>query len=108
MMHQVLHSMEKSGNPGMALKLNISRAYDGINWTLLYKVMENIDLIHKVIRMVKSMVKIVSYSVMINGSPWGNFGRERGIWHGDPISPYLFIMVAQVLGRTFMRKLKGG
>ena len=38
--HEVLHSMEKSGNLGMALKLDISKAYDRINWTFLYKVME--------------------------------------------------------------------
>ena len=107
-MHEVLHSMEKSGNPSMALKLNISKAYDRINWTFLYKIMERIGLSQNVIRMVKSMVETVSYSVMVNGSSWGNFGGERGLRQGDPISPYLFIMVVEVLGRAFKRNLEGG
>lgn len=101
--HEVLHSMEKSGNLGMALKLDISKAYDRINWSFLYKVMERIGFSQNVIRMVKSMVENVSYSVMVNGSSWRNFGRERGLRQEDPISPYLFIMVAKVLGRALRR-----
>ena len=78
-MHEVLYSKEKNGNPSMALKLDISKAYDRINWTFLYKVMERIDLSQKVIRMVKSVVETVTYSVMVNGSSWGNFGGERSL-----------------------------
>ena len=29
--------------------------------------------------MVKWVVETVSYSVMVNGSSWGNFGGERGL-----------------------------
>lgn len=106
--HEVLHSMEKSDNPSMALKLDISKAYDRINWTFLYEVTVKIGFSQKVIRMVKSMIEIVNYLVMVNGSPWGNFGGERGLRQGDPISPYLFIMVAEVLGSLFLRKMEGG
>ena len=35
-------------------------------------------------------------------------GGERGLRQGDPISPYLFIMVAKVFGRAFKRKWEGG
>ena len=67
-MHKVMHSMKKSSNPSMALKLNIPKAYDRINCTFLYKVMERKDLSQKVIRMVKSTVETISYFVMVNGS----------------------------------------
>ena len=33
--HEIIHSMYKSGRLGMALKLNISKAYDRVNWSFL-------------------------------------------------------------------------
>lgn len=50
--------------------------------------MERIGLSQKIIRMVKLMVETISYSMMVNGSSWGDFGGERGLKQGDPISAF--------------------
>ena len=69
--------------------------------------MDKIGFSQKIIRMVKSMVETINYSVMVNGSSWGNFGGERGLRHDDLIFPYLFIMVTKVLRRVLLRKMEG-
>ena len=87
----------------MALKLDISKAYDKVRWDFLYDVLDGVGFNEKVLNLIRTMVSTVQYVVLLNGSPWGNFEARKGLRQGDPISPYLFIMVAEVLGRSFTK-----
>jgi hypothetical protein len=48
------------------------------------------------IRMIMACVTTVNYSVIVNGNVVGKIFPSRGLRQGDPISPYLFIMCAEV------------
>ena len=56
----------------------------------------------------KSCIQTPRFSVLVNGSPQGFFEQEKGIRQGDPLSPFLFIIMAEVLGRLIQKQREQG
>jgi len=57
--------------------------------------MQRLGFPGKCIDRVMSYVTTSSFSILINGKPYGNVLPSRGIQQGDPISPYLFLLCVE-------------
>ena len=89
----------------MALKLDISKAYDQVEWEFLEKIMHHLGLDEKLIHIIMSCLKSVSYSVLLNGQPMGSIKPLRSLRQGDLLSPYLFLLCALGL-QSLIQKAK--
>lgn len=87
----------------MTIKTNVNTPYDRVEWRFLEAIMQKLGFHHIWIQRIMTCVSSFCYSVLINGVPFGNFTPSRGIRQDDSLSPYLFLLCAEVLSQPLDR-----
>lgn len=91
----------------MAVKLDMHKAYDRIEWLFVKKMLTALGFPAKWVNLIMECITIVTYSIQINGHSKGNIVPTRVLRQGDPLSQHLFNLCAEALSsiiHTLLRR----
>ncbi|GLU08685.1 hypothetical protein SLE2022_255820 [Rubroshorea leprosula] len=107
-LNEVVDAVRKSKQESFILKVDFKEAYDCVNWDFLDNMMEKSGFGERWRKWIMEYLGSASISILVNGSPTEEFKSEQGLRQGDPLSPFLFLLVAQGFHRLMSKAVEKG
>ncbi|GKD93012.1 RNA-directed DNA polymerase, eukaryota [Tanacetum coccineum] len=106
--NELLARCHQKNQRAMVFKVDFAKAYDSIRWDYLEDVLKSFGFGPKWCSWIRGSLNSGMASILVNGSPTSEFHFHRGLKQGDPLAPYLFILIMESLHLSFSRVIDAG
>ncbi|CAL9005797.1 unnamed protein product, partial [Prunus brigantina] len=104
-----IHAIKRHGGSKlkkMVLKLDMSKAYDIVEWTFIEAMLKRLGFNDRWVELIMDCISTITYSVQVWGVASGMIVPSRGLHQGDPLSPYMFLICAKGLSALLSNALR--
>nr|GEU76588.1 putative RNA-directed DNA polymerase, eukaryota, reverse transcriptase zinc-binding domain protein [Tanacetum cinerariifolium] len=105
---EILSWCKQKRQHAMIFKVDFAKAYDSIRWDYLDNVLNSFGFGSKWRSWIQGSLTSGMASILINGSPTSEFQFHCGLKPGDPLAPFLFILVMETFHLTFSLAIDAG
>jgi hypothetical protein len=107
-LHETIHELHTKKRDGIIFKIDFEKAYDKVKWSFMQQTLRMKGFSPKWCRWVESMVTGGTVGIKVNDEVGPYFQTKRGLRQGDPMSPILFNIVADMLALLINRAKHDG
>ncbi len=92
----------------ISVKADYEKAYDRVSWDFINKALRWLGADHKWCGWINQCITNAKVAIVVNGIPTKWIKTMRGLRQGDPLSPYLFLIVSEGLARLTNKAIQSG
>ena len=104
LIYDILYETKNQDIPGLLLSIDFQQAFDSISWKFVSKTLDYFNFGPSFKSWIKLFQNGTESCILQNGFLSEYFYLQRGCRQGDPISPYIFILCAEVLSNMIRKE----
>jgi hypothetical protein len=104
--NEIVDFAKKTDKDCLIVKVDFEKAYDSVEWSFLEYMLGRFGFGAKWKQWIRACIFCGYMSVLVNGSPTEEINIQRGLKQGDPLTLFLFLLVAEGLGGLMRRAVE--